>query len=172
MAVPAKTHCDPQQEDPFLSDSCKTILSPAMSLDGYIADQRDSTAWHGNFETNEEEDSYSQFIRTIGTIFMGWNTWRQITEELSPETWPYSDQTAYVFTHHPQKSSGQIRFTDEDPRTLLETFRQPAKISGSAALPVLQVSCLKKMSLMFTGSPLLQSFLEMEFVCLKSFQNR
>lgn len=52
----------------------KTILFIAMSLDGYIADNKGNVDWL-NGQGNDEEniDTYSEFIKNIDTILMGWN---------------------------------------------------------------------------------------------------
>ena len=68
----------------------KISLFIAMSLDGYIADSKGSVEWltgQGNDEDNI--DSYSEFVKDIDTVVMGWNTYHQIVTELSPEDWVY-----------------------------------------------------------------------------------
>ena len=63
----------------------KISLFIAMSLDGYIADSKGSVEWltgQGNDEDNI--DSYSEFVKDIDTVVMGWNTYHQIVTELSP----------------------------------------------------------------------------------------
>ena len=77
----------------------KISLFIAMSLDGYIADSKGSVEWltgQGNDEDNI--DSYSEFVKDIDTVVMGWNTYHQIVTELSPEDWVYDDFTTYVVT--------------------------------------------------------------------------
>ena len=54
-----------------------------MSLDGYIADPNGGVDWMtGQDESAENGDSYENFIKTVDTVIMGWNTYHQITTEL------------------------------------------------------------------------------------------
>ena len=54
----------------------KTILYIAMSLDGYIADKNGSVDWLTGQGTDEENvDTYSEFVKDIDTVVMGWNTY-------------------------------------------------------------------------------------------------
>ena len=72
----------------------------AMSLDGYIADSKGRVDWlQGQGNDEEQIDSYSEFIKEMDTALMGWNTYHQIVEELSPKQWIYNDLTTYVVTH-------------------------------------------------------------------------
>ena len=85
----------------------KISLFIAMSLDGYIADSKGSVEWltgQGNDEDNI--DSYSEFVKDIDTVVMGWNTYHQIVTELSPEDWVYDNlcsdtQAKKVFRQNP-----------------------------------------------------------------------
>lgn len=102
----------------------KIILFIAMSLDGYIADSNGNVDWlqgHGN--DSENIDVYAEFVQGIDTVLMGWNTYYQITTELSPTEWIYADFTTYVITHHQMASSAQICFTDENPAALLKQLK-------------------------------------------------
>lgn len=102
----------------------KTILFMAISIDGYIADDSNGVNWlRGEDESVEDYDSYSPFIKDISAIVMGYNTYRQIFEELSPDIWPYKGLTTYVVTHHPTKSSDEIIFTNENPAALVLRLR-------------------------------------------------
>ena len=66
----------------------KISLFIAMSLDGYIADREGSVDWlRGQDNDGEDMDTYSKFAESIDTVIMGWNTYHQITTELSPEEW-------------------------------------------------------------------------------------
>ena len=61
------------------------VLFIAMSLDGYIADPAGGVGWlSGQEDTAEDPGPYPAFIRDVDTIIMGYNTWNQITTELSP----------------------------------------------------------------------------------------
>ena len=103
----------------------KTILYIAMSLDGYIADKNGSVDWlAGQDEETENEDTYSQFIKDIDTVVMGWNTYAQVRKELSPEKWPYENLTSYIITHRNEESTEKIRFVRKDPCELITGLRK------------------------------------------------
>lgn len=102
----------------------KTVLFIAMSLDGYIADSRGGVDWlNGPGNDEETTDTYSDFVKDVDTVLMGWNTYRQIVTELSPGQWVYEDLTSYVFTHRENRSTEQIRFTSENPADLLKSLK-------------------------------------------------
>lgn len=97
----------------------------AMSLDGYIADSRGGVGWlEGQGNDDENRDTYSEFVKNIDTILMGWNTYHQIVTELSPDEWVYNDFTTYVITHKEQSSSVKIRFTNMDPAGLIKRLQK------------------------------------------------
>ena len=61
----------------------KVILFIAMSLDGYIADRRGSVNWlHGHGSDEENTDTYSDFVKDMDTVVMGWNTYHQVATDL------------------------------------------------------------------------------------------
>lgn len=96
-----------------------------MSLDGYIADNDGGVDWlHGQGSDDKNIDSYSEFIKDMDTVLMGWNTYHQIVTELSPTEWIYGNLTTYVITHNKCDSSEQIRFTDESPVSLLKKLKE------------------------------------------------
>lgn len=102
----------------------KVVLFIAMSLDGYIADRSGGVNWltgHGNDEENI--DTYSIFIKDVDTVIMGWNTYHQITTELSPDNWIYDDLHTYVITHHNCPSTDNIQFTGESPAKLVQMLK-------------------------------------------------
>lgn len=103
----------------------KVILFIAMSLDGYIADSNGGVDWlTGQGDDSENIDVYSEFVKEIDTILMGWNTYHQVATELSPTEWVYEDFTTYVITHREQNSSKNTRFTDENPIELLKKLQK------------------------------------------------
>ena len=103
----------------------KISLFIAMSLDGYIADSKGSVDWlAGQGNEDENVDAYSEFVKDIDTVIMGWNTYHQIVTELSPKEWVYNDLTTYVVTHRSKASSDKIHFTNEDPALLLKKLRE------------------------------------------------
>lgn len=103
----------------------KTVLYIAMSLDGYIADQSGGVEWlAGENPEDNETDTYSEFIKDVDTVIMGWNTYEQIVTELSPDTWVYAGLTSYVITHREVETKKDVIFTQEDPCTLIENFRK------------------------------------------------
>lgn len=103
----------------------KVTLFIAMSLDGYIADKDGGVDWlNGQEEDGENMDTYSEFIKTIDTIIMSWNTYHQVITELSPEEWVYPEQISYVITHREIPSTERIHFTSESPCDLVKRLRE------------------------------------------------
>lgn len=103
----------------------KVILFISMSFDGYIADKNGGVGWlegHGGGEENI--DTYSEFVKNVDTVVMGWNTYHQIVTELSPDEWVYGGLTAYVVTHREQVSTEKIRFTDMSPADLVRGLKK------------------------------------------------
>ena len=102
----------------------KISLFIAMSLDGYIADCKGGVGWlEGQGNENENVDAYSEFVKNIDTILMGWNTYYQIVTELSPKEWVYNDFTTYVITHNEHASSEKIRFVNINPVDLAKRLK-------------------------------------------------
>lgn len=102
----------------------KVTLFIAMSLDGYIADYQGKVDWlEGQGDDTENIDSYSEFVKEVDTIVMGWNTYNQIVTELSPDEWIYNELTTYVITHRECISSERINFIDTDPVELVKRLR-------------------------------------------------
>ena len=102
----------------------KISLFIAMSLDGYIADSKGSVEWLQGQGDGEDIDTYSEFIKNIDTILMGWNTYYQIVTELSIGEWIYNDMITYVITHRKKNPSKQIRFTNMNPVDLIKSLRE------------------------------------------------
>lgn len=103
----------------------KIILFIAMSLDGYIADRNGNVDWlNGQDEKEETMDVYSNFIKDVDTVIMGWNTYHQVVTELSPTEWVYDELTSYVITHRKLPSTNKIIFTEKAPCDVVDELKQ------------------------------------------------
>lgn len=102
----------------------KVILYIAMSLDGFIADTRGGVDWLcGDGSDSDAPGSYDTFIRDVDTVIMGRRTYDQVTDDLSPDVWPYEGRQTYVVTHHPQPDQPGICFTSDTPETLVRRLQ-------------------------------------------------
>ena len=103
----------------------EVILYIAMSLDGYIADAQGGVDWLGGHgEPEEGMESYSRLLQRIDTVVMGWNTYHQVTTQLSPDRWVYEGLHTFVITHRPLPAAPGITFTAEDPCALVRRLRR------------------------------------------------
>ncbi len=104
----------------------KVILYIAMSLDGYIADKQGGVSWLVGENMDIQPSSYDEFIKTIDTVIMGYNSYNQIANELSPDNWAYEGMMTYVLTNRNMNSRKGIEFTDESIVDLLSRIRTKA----------------------------------------------
>lgn len=85
------------------SESPRTILYIAVSLDGFISDSNGSVAFleqvSSDHESSSDAPGYETFIQTVDTVIMGYATYHQVVTELAPDQWPYADLDSYVLTH-------------------------------------------------------------------------
>lgn len=103
----------------------KVTLFIAMSLDGYIAKVDGNIDWLGGQEANENDMlTYNEFIKEIDSVVMGWNTYHQLVQDLSPEEWMYPNHTSYVVTHREMKNQENIKFVNEDMGELIRKLKQ------------------------------------------------
>ena len=124
----------------------KISLFIAMSLDGYIADSKGGVDWlKGQGNDNDNIDTYSEFVKNIDTILMGWNTYHQVVTELSPQEWVYNDFTTYVITHRNHTSSEKICFVNINPVDLVKSLKEKnGKVFGYVVVPILSNSWLMR----------------------------
>jgi dihydrofolate reductase len=98
----------------------KTQYYTAASLDGFIADSRNSLDWLFQFG-DVEDGSYPDFIRQVGAIAMGSTTYEWVLshhinpEADRPQAWFYQQPT-WVFTSRilPAVEGADIRFVKGD----------------------------------------------------------
>ena len=115
------------------------VLYIAVSLDGYIADPNGGVSWLDSTEKGpNDEKGYEQFIETVDTVVMGYNTYHQIVTELSPDKWPYPQLESYVFTHRKLVDAENIHFVSQAVDQWIRSLQtQPGKyiwICGGAHL--------------------------------------
>ena len=104
----------------------KVVLYISLSLDGYIADTAGGVDWLGGEKAEYQGDyGYRAFWETVGAVVMGGRTYRQVRQELSPETWPYEGKAVYVLTRHPEKDAPPgVQFTAGDAGDLVRSLRE------------------------------------------------
>lgn len=105
------------------------ILYIATSLDGFIADVNGGIDWIAkNSEMDESDTSYNDFYQSIDTVIMGSTTYNQITTELSPDHYPYSDSKSYVFTSKDREDVENVYFVNADViETVNRLLKEPGK---------------------------------------------
>ncbi len=117
----------------------EVVVYIAMSLDGYIADKNGSVSWLLGDDSDENNlGSYQEFIKTIDTVVLGYNTYYQIVSELSPTKWPYADKQSYILTHNKLHDLENLIFTDSNVTKLISKLKLSAKkniwICGGASV--------------------------------------
>jgi len=105
--------------------SRKVVLYISTSLDGFIADSNGSIDWiEQNITKGMEDTSYDDFYSEVDTVILGRTTYDQITKELSPNYYPYSDSKTYVITSKGNKVDGDVTFTDNDVVDLIKDLKK------------------------------------------------
>lgn len=91
----------------------KVILYMGISLDGYIADSNGGVEWLDAYSNDIPSQEFQDFYDSIDTVLLGYDTYRQIVEELSPKQWPYENKLTFVFTSKNLDSTNNIKFINE-----------------------------------------------------------
>lgn len=76
--------------------AARTLLSLAVSLDGFLADADGGVPWLDPYAT--EEVDFPAFFHTLGCVVMGRRTYDQA---LGFGAWPYDGLRSVVLTHRP-----------------------------------------------------------------------
>lgn len=99
----------------------KVVLYIAVSLDGYIADEKGGVGWLSGQEKDRETDcGYEDFIQGVDTVIMGRRTYEQIVTELSPDFWPYEGKESIVLTHRPMEKKAGVLCAAGPVREILD----------------------------------------------------
>ena len=97
----------------------KTILYIAVTIDGFIAREDESIDFLKPFEGTKEDYGYNNFLKSIDTIVIGNNTYKQI---LSFGKFPYKNKKCYVFTKNKSKKSDEnVTFVNSTKQFLEKT---------------------------------------------------
>ncbi len=99
----------------------KIQLYIAASLDGYIARRDGSIDWLSIVEKAGEDYGYSEFVKSIDTTLMGYQTYAQV---LTFGEFPYNDKQNYVFSRQPRPAGDKpVSFVSEDPAAFVRRLK-------------------------------------------------
>lgn len=102
----------------------KVILYISQSLDGFIADSKGNVNWIlGNNENYDSDYGYETFIQNIDTVILGATTYKQITNELSPDKWVYENLQSYVLTRERIKDTPNIKYVNVNMKELINRLQ-------------------------------------------------
>lgn len=103
----------------------KVILYISQSLDGFIADSKGNIDWIlGNNENYYSDYGYENFIKDVDTVILSANTYKQITNELSPDKWVYENLQSYVLTRKRIEDTPNIKFVNMNIKELINKLQQ------------------------------------------------
>jgi dihydrofolate reductase len=96
----------------------------ATSLDGFIADEKNSLQWLFDVPAKGHQELFAKFLAGVGPMAMGATTYLWIFEHEglagNPGKWRewYDDRPAWVFTHRdlPEVPGADVRFVRDDVR--------------------------------------------------------
>ncbi len=95
----------------------KTILYMAISANGYIAKEDDNTSWI----SKEEWDSYSAFVRKVGSMIIGHRTYDILTKQ--PEFSELKEVKIVVVSHENFKTLAPNHLTTRTPQQALSLLK-------------------------------------------------
>jgi dihydrofolate reductase len=114
----------------------KTQYFTATSIDGYIADERNSLEWLFEADRDNEaaESIFSGFFGGIGAMAMGRTTYEWVLEHEQlledPSSWHryYGDTPCWVFTHRdlPRVAGANLTFVEGDVVAVHEAMTRTA----------------------------------------------
>lgn len=100
----------------------KIILYIAASLDQRIAEPDGSLEWLNEFPNHEKADyGYKDLLALADTVLMGGRTYREFLN--MDIIWPYSQQMAYVVSHHNWGEKENVKFITENITEAISELR-------------------------------------------------
>ncbi len=100
----------------------KIILYIAASLDQRIAEPDGSLEWLNEFPNPEKIDyGYKDLLASVDSVIMGGRTYREILN--MDVIWPYSEQMAYIVSHHNWGEKENIKFITENIIEMISELR-------------------------------------------------
>ena len=104
------------------SDSRKTIIYSAMSIDGFISTPEGGVEWLDDFDPPANEDyGYTEFYHSLDTTIMGRKTYEKVLSFDVP--WPYPDTINYVCTKSNQWIDNDQVIFKNDPVQLVRKLK-------------------------------------------------
>lgn len=112
----------------------KTIFYSATSLNGFIADEKNSLEWLFQFgDGGEDAHGFNNFIKDVGAIAMGATTYQWMLDNYvfkdreRAQSWPYS-VPCWVFTHRNLQPIHEvdIRFVQGDVKPVHKKMAEVA----------------------------------------------
>lgn len=101
------------------------ILYIATSLDGFIARTNGQFDWLDAVPNpNQLDYGYTEFLATVDTTLMGYNTYQVILD--MGGDFPYPDQKNYVFSRSERPYAPYVEHVCEDPATFVRQLKQTA----------------------------------------------
>jgi dihydrofolate reductase len=114
--------------------AAETLLSLAVSLDGYLADSEGGVGWLDDYMSDEID--FAGFFESVGTMLMGRRTYDQAA---AFDQWPYGGLRSVVLSHRPfapEKIGVEVR--NEDLGAVIAELRSSSQgwiwIMGGAAV--------------------------------------
>ncbi len=99
----------------------KVVFYGAVSLDGYLADNKDNLQWLFDTET-AGISTYESFIANVETVVMGRVTYDEVLR-LVPNEPLYPEQKLIVFSNTRKDVIANGYFTAEDPVTVIAELK-------------------------------------------------
>ena len=105
----------------------------ACTLDGYIADEKNSLDWLFEVPHAEEDSFWDEWFPTVGGLVMGAVTYEWMLEHEGPESWQryYGERPGWIFTHRelPTIPGVELAFVQGDVREAYAEIEQ--RLSGA-----------------------------------------